>query len=827
MKLSKGTVYSKALAIFLAASLLLLGAVAALTQLVIMREFNQTENREMKATLSRFAAVLDREIQPMITLMKDWPRRDSLQGQPAGPSSLGESSVVMEILQAVGADFLAVYGPDGDLRKLICMDDKDKDMLLKGDALSIALSRIQANREADLRENPNGFTLVHDTLTSLVVLPIVPGSAGGGDGVIVCGRFFRAEDWRFFEGLFSAQIVFRQFENVRGGESIGREMIELLNKQEVIIDVEKSDLITGYRLIRGVNGFPIGFVSITQERPLRKEGVHATSVFLVGIALAGGALVFLIWFLLDRTILKRISDLTNKLDEEKRSGRLPVKLDFQGSDELGVLARSIEDIALLLERTQSQYRSVVEEQTEVICRFDDNMEVVFANQVFYRTFATNERRAGEQKLLSDFLPESAFGLLAIRFKELSAAKPVMAFAQEMRLASGQTVWLRNSLRGNFSPSGDRLGGQWVAADITSQIEAQRRMLESERRFRRLFETSSDGILLVDGETLVISDINSSLCRQLLLSGSDVLGRSISEISAFEPCLGAVEGARAAGVSGWDAQDKKEFRLNRENNSSLYMELHCSSYLVEERTYMQLNFRNVTERVESDRQLRMLSSKLLRMQDEERRRIARELHDSTAQNLSALEMNMSLLEPLANSLDAKTAKIVSDTREIARECSQELRNISYLLHPPLIDEVGLVFALRWFVDGFTQRTGIFTKVDISPDFPRLGGDVELPLFRVLQEAMTNIYRHAGATKAYVQLVHDASGVLLQIRDDGVGFNASGATVESPDLVRGVGLAGMRERLSLLGGTLKVETTSEGVTVTAKISTSSLHVARTAN
>lgn len=763
----------------------------------------------------------------MVAAMRDWQRLDVIRSLMSEKPGLdADISTIRELMKVVRVDFLVVYEPDGGLRNLICVDQKDREALLKGDDLSIALSKMQVDRGNADNKAKSGFALIHDTLASLAVYPVASRSAGKAEGMLVCGRLFRSEDWRFLDILFSATIEFRPFQNIQASERVGREMVELLNKQEVVIDVEKSDLITGYRLIRGFDGLPVGFVSITQERPLRKEGVHATSVFLVGITLAGGALVFLVWFLLDRTILKRISDLTQKLDEEKRSGRLPVKLDFRGTDELGVLARSIEDIASLLERTQSQYRSVVEEQTEVICRFDEKLQVVFANQVFYRTFSVPGNRE-ERKMLKDFLPESACDLLTIRYKELTAVRPVTAFAQEIRLTSGQTVWLRNSLRGHFSVTGDRLGGQWVAADITAQIEAQRRMLESERRFRRLFETSSDGILLVDGETLVITDINSSLCRQLLLTGSDVLGRTVSEVSAFEPCLTTVENSRAAGVSGWGGEDKKEFKLTRENNSSLFMELHCSSYLVDERTYMQLNFRNVTERVESDRQLRSLSSKLLRMQDEERRRIARELHDSTAQNLSALEMNMSLLEPLATSQDPKAARIISDTRAIAQECSRELRNISYLLHPPLIDEVGLAFALRWFIDGFTQRTGIKARVEISPDFPRLGGDVELPLFRVLQEAMTNIYRHASATQASVQLLQDDEGVLLKIRDNGVGFGSGNTGGESADLVRGVGLAGMRERLAILGGKLEVVTTQEGVTVTAKISTQFLHVARPAH
>jgi signal transduction histidine kinase len=214
--------------------------------------------------------------------------------------------------------------------------------------------------------------------------------------------------------------------------------------------------------------------------------------------------------------------------------------------------------------------------------------------------------------------------------------------------------------------------------------------------------------------------------------------------------------------------------------------------------------------ESQEQLQVLSARLMSLQDEERRRIARDLHDSTAQALSALEMNTTLLESKAT--DEQTRKLAADTAAISRQVCQELRNISYLLHPPLLEEEGLVFAIRWFVDGFTKRNSIPVFLDLPEDFPRLPADEETALFRIVQEALSNIYRHAGATKAWITLRRGEDGVVsLEIRDNGEGLPEGFSFSKSV----GVGLAGMRERMKQLGGTLTVDSSPYGVSLKCRI------------
>lgn len=823
MKLDSGTVYSKALVVFLAASLLLLGAVAVLTQTIILREFNLSEQREMKALLQRFTFVMGHETKPVEAFANTWARSPVVAAYTSGKTTtLGASKIEADTLREQNIDFVCIYDRDDNLLKIVYADKTLEPWLEEGRSITEVLSRNESGVLSNKLGPQAGYAVVHDELCFFAITPIeVDGDPETPEGFLVGGKFFRKGAWTFLEGAFAASFEFHPFKNTKVNEVTGKDIITLLNSQEAVVDAEESSQIMGYRLIRGLTGGPLGYISVSQTRPLRQEGLRAIQIFLVGITLAGGALVFVVWILLDRTILARIKDLTRQLDVETRTGRLPVKLEFQGSDELGLLARGIEGLAVRLQSTQSQYRAVVEDQTDIICRFDHDLRIGFGNQIFLRMFDL-ERQPLSGIFFPTFLPETDRKNFEEKFAALAPDNSLTVFTHQIGLKNGQNLWLRSTLRRSFLPGGESQGGQWVATDITAQVAAQKQMLESERRFRRLFETASDGILLLEGRDLVVTDINPSLCRMLLLAGTETLGRTLGEMPTFSPCVRIVARYRdRVSEAPVPASARAECRLERADGTTLFAELFCSSYEVQGAKYIQVNFRNISERVQNEQQLRRLSARLLRLQDDERRRIARELHDSTAQNLSALEMNMSLLESMVGKLDVRAQRIVSETRQIAAECSKELRNISYLLHPPLIDEVGLAFAIKWFCDGFAKRTGIVATVDIDEDFPRLHSDIEMPLFRIVQEAMTNIYRHSGADHAWVSLHRNEKHLFLEVRDNGKGFVEGVLTAEGsdsdaqPDWKVGVGLAGMRERLVNLGGKLGVESTPLGATISIQL------------
>jgi PAS domain S-box-containing protein len=250
-------------------------------------------------------------------------------------------------------------------------------------------------------------------------------------------------------------------------------------------------------------------------------------------------------------------------------------------------------------------------------------------------------------------------------------------------------------------------------------------------------------------------------------------------------------------------------------------------------------RDNTERMRADEARRELSLRILHLQDEERRRISRQLHDMTGPVMSSLLMNLALVEKDAGALSERSRNALQEAESLARRCSSEIRTMSYLLHPPLLSEVGLAAAVQWFLDGFSQHTGISTHLDAPDDLGRLPDETEISLFRVVQECLTNIHRHAHSPAAVVRMYIEpvqterpaktdgpakANGpsrtdgkdtldtLVLEVADQGLGDQSKGTAAQ---FAEGFGIRGMRERLSELGGRLEIDSTSRGTTVRATV------------
>ena len=213
-------------------------------------------------------------------------------------------------------------------------------------------------------------------------------------------------------------------------------------------------------------------------------------------------------------------------------------------------------------------------------------------------------------------------------------------------------------------------------------------------------------------------------------------------------------------------------------------------------------------------LRRVSSRLLHAQDEERRRIARELHDSVGQCITALKINVDVLR--RSELSARTDKVLAESSALLDQALTETRTISYLLHPPLLDESGFASAARWYVDGFAKRSGVEVNLEIPRELMRFPDSVELGLFRVLQESLTNMHRHSGSPAVDIRLNLDAKRVILEVRDYGRGMPQELLQrFQEAGTGGGVGLAGMRERISELGGRLEISAADPGTAVTVSM------------
>jgi len=235
--------------------------------------------------------------------------------------------------------------------------------------------------------------------------------------------------------------------------------------------------------------------------------------------------------------------------------------------------------------------------------------------------------------------------------------------------------------------------------------------------------------------------------------------------------------------------------------------------VRERT-AELEMKNL-ELMRQTEVVRELSARLLQIQDEERRRIARELHDSVGQMLAAVNMDLAHVTREAGSLSPEAARALADNSDLLEQISTEIRTISHLLHPPLLDEVGLQSALQWYIDGFSERSKIRVDLELPEDFGRLPRNLEITLFRVVQECLTNIHRHSGSSTAAIRVARSENEVRLEVRDAGKGIPPQTQATLASGRLSGVGLRGMHERLRQMGGQLEVQSNGRGTLVLATL------------
>ena len=295
-------------------------------------------------------------------------------------------------------------------------------------------------------------------------------------------------------------------------------------------------------------------------------------------------------------------------------------------------------------------------------------------------------------------------------------------------------------------------------------------------------------------------------------GRELVGRTAGEL--FAPHLTAT----------WSAEDKlviangkpiiKEEQVDRGAGERIYL---TNKFPLRERGNIYalcVVATDITEIKRAEYEVRDLTGHLLSAQDEERRRIARELHDSTVQNLTAIALNLDRLRK-SPTLQENTRAIAEGSVALVKEIQSEIRTLSYVLHPPLLDEVGLAPALTWFVDGFSKRSGIDVRLQISPEIGRCEPDVEMAFFRIVQESLANVHRHSGSKTAEIRVSRTPAELTLAISDSGRGIIDEKAAGDGNQMrSMGVGIAGMRARLEQLGGKLDIRSgAGGGTTVTA--------------
>jgi two-component system CheB/CheR fusion protein len=445
-----------------------------------------------------------------------------------------------------------------------------------------------------------------------------------------------------------------------------------------------------------------------------------------------------------------------------------------------------------VEETRQYADAVIENAREPILVLSGDLRVTVANRAFYRAFQVTREETEDRlifelgngqwdipkfrKMLGEILPSNS----RIDDFEVEHAFPLL----------GNRVMLLNARR---------VESQNVRQSILLSIEditERRKHGEVLRQQTALLELAHDAIV-VRNFTGSIEFWNKGAEELYGWKKEEALGKPIYQLlrTEFPKPVAEIE-AELVQSGRWEGElvhsTKSGERKIVNSRWALLKESNSPGIVLEINS-------DITLRKQSEEELRQLSGYLMRVQDEERRRLARELHDSTGQKLVALKMNLETVGK-EKAVPPAAKSTLSESSKLLDEATQEIRTLAQLLHPPLLDEAGLVTAIRWLVDGFSARSGITVDLALPDELKRLPQNYELALFRVVQESLINIHRHSGAKKVKVEITQSKDGLTLRIIDDGKGLSVQGADGRKPTL--GVGILGMKERLTQLGGKLDV-------------------------
>jgi PAS domain S-box-containing protein len=377
---------------------------------------------------------------------------------------------------------------------------------------------------------------------------------------------------------------------------------------------------------------------------------------------------------------------------------------------------------------------------------------------------------------------------------------------------GTVFWTTADVTLLRDEDGQPRGYALITRDITERRQQREEIKQREAQLNAFFSNAPVGLAIVDKD-LRFQRINAPFSQLNGLAPGEITGLQMRDVvkdlgEQIEPIVRQVADTgvpvlnceitghvpATPGVKGWWL--KSFFPIVKEGEAV---------------TQIGIIVQDISTLKRAESKVRRLSGRLLQLSDDERRRLARELHDSLGQNLTAMKMNMSYLGRDTSHLDERGRNSLVESRELIDSCLKEVRTISHLLHPPMLDEVGLLPAIRWYATGFAERSGIEVELDLPASLRRLPTELETAVFRVVQEGLTNIHRHSGSATAVIRLKAEPGGIRLQVIDHGCGIPPQKLSFRQENETVGVGLLGMRERLRQLQGQLDITSDSQGTTI----------------
>jgi len=478
-----------------------------------------------------------------------------------------------------------------------------------------------------------------------------------------------------------------------------------------------------------------------------------------------------------------------------------------------------------LRRSEERYRALMEDLPALVCEFTTDSTLTYVNRAYAEYFSTTPGELIGKRFL-DFLSEEAAAEVRKTYMSLTPSYPSYTYSHSVQLR-GKEVIHQWTDRAFFDDDGKIVRFQAVGFDMTERVRAEEALRASEERYRILIERANDGILLIkDG---VFVSCNQSAARMLRYEPQDIIGKHPADISPPTQPDGVPSEAKARSLmraSAVGTRNVFDWIHLRRSGEQAVIEVSLSRVDISEQPMLLCFWRDITERKQAEREiadsrerLRALAERLDEVREEERLHLSREIHDGLGQSLTALKIDLTLLQRILRTgvmrdnddrewteCDVReVGEAIESMNSLLRQTIDQVRQIAWEMRPGMLDQLGLPDALRQYVRDMSERSGLTLHEEIEDLQTMPSNRSSLALYRIVQEALTNTVRHAGAQTIWLRLRAEGPRLRLEIADDGRGIPA-----QAPGVNGGIGLSSMRERAESLGGTCTIHSVEGGGT-----------------